>query len=449
MELVAEPRDPRDIPPTAEVARPQVELPDGFRLLVAAGPDAGRALPLPPGVYVIGKDPAASLQLADASVSWRHLELEVTPDRVRARDLGSTNGSLYRGGRFDAIEIGPGASLHIGQTELRLAGPAPVVPLHADDRLCSLVGASVAMREVFSVVERAARTDVPVLVTGETGTGKELVADALHRLSRRAGGPFVVCDLAAMPASLVESELFGHVRGAFTGAERAREGTFEAAHTGTIFLDELGELDRTLQPRLLRVLDTGQIKPVGAPQYRGVDVRVVAATNRDLGAEIRAGAFREDLYHRIAVVTVRLPPLRERSEDVPVLVRHFLEDEARKLGRAPPELDAATLEALSAHDWPGNVRELRNVVERALSLDPDAETIDAGRLGVGGHEARPVVDPSLPFRQAKENLVSAWEREYVASLLAGSAGNVTAAARQAGMDRVYLHRLMKKHGLGG
>ena len=343
----------------------------------------------------------------------------------------------------------PGAPLTIGQTELRLVGPPPVVPLHAEDRLGSLRGTSPAMREVFSIIERVARSSAPVLVTGETGTGKELVADALHRLSPRAEGPLVVCDLAAMPASLVESELFGHVRGAFTGADRPREGTFETAHGGTIFLDELGELDRQLQPRLLRVLETGQVKAVGAAQYRKVDVRVVAATNRDLVAETRAGAFREDLYHRLAVVQVHLPPLRERSEDVPLLARHFVEVVSERLGREPPLLDALALEALGAYEWPGNVRELRNVIDRALSLDPEAPVLDLGRLALGTQEGRPLVDASLPFRQAKEHLIAAWERDYITSLLSRSGGNVTSAARQAGMDRVYLHRLMKKHGMGG
>ena len=444
------PRPPEGIPPTEEVERPAVALPAGLRLLVTRGPDAGRAVLLPPGTHVVGKDPAATLALTDPSVSWRHLELLVGPDCVRARDLGSRNGSAYRGSRFEAIELGAGAALSVGQTELRLVGP-PLqgLPLYGADRLASLVGASVAMREVFSLVERVARTTAPVLVTGETGTGKELVADALHRLSSRAAAPLVVCDLAAMPATLVESELFGHVRGAFTGADRAREGTFELAHGGTIFLDELGELDRSLQPRLLRALETGQIKPVGAAAYRTVDVRIVAATNRDLEAEIRAGAFREDLYHRIAVVTVHLAPLRERSEDVPLLVRHFLGELSRPLGRPAPEVDEASLEALAAHDWPGNVRELRNVVERALSLDPGGEVLDLGRLGLGERPPRAAVDATVPFRQAKENLVSAWERDYVSGLLERNGGNVTLAARQAGMDRVYLHRLMKKHGFSG
>jgi DNA-binding NtrC family response regulator len=308
------------------------------------------------------------------------------------------------------------------------------------------------MRHVFAVLERVAMTDACVLVHGETGTGKELVAEAIHRASPRGKKAFVVCDLASLPKTLIESELFGHIRGSFTGADRDREGAFEAADGGTLFLDEVGELELDVQPRLLRALERHQVKPVGATAYRTVDVRVVAATNRDLQAEVKAGRFREDLYHRLAVVSVKLPPLRDRPEDIPRLVTHFL----GSVTKDPPQVPPSTMAALRAHEWPGNVRELRNVIERAVSLGAGAPMLDAALFGFEpplpmappeGASAPPRVDTDVPFKEAKERLVDAWEREYVKQLLERAEGNISLAARQGGIDRVYLHRLLKKHGL--
>ena len=443
--------------PTDVLANPP--RPSRLRVQVTAGPDLGRTLTLAGGTYFVGKGATCDLVLSDHSVSRRHLELSVLSDGVQIRDLGSTNGSFVAGARFECVQGAVGTTVRIGQTELLFAPDegagissggwsAEELP----EKFGNLSSANLAMRRVLALLERAAPTEVAVLVQGETGTGKELVAEAIHEASQRRRGPFIVCDLASLPRSLIESELFGHMRGAFTGAERDRQGAFAAADGGTLFLDEIGELELAAQPRLLRAIERRQVKPVGATAYATANVRVVAATNRDLLAEVKAGRFREDLYHRLAVMRVVLPPLRERREDIPQLVSGFLEQAAQASGRRAPVIPPETMAALRAHDWPGNVRELRNVLERATTLAPDGGAVDARLLGLDEPRADvsgPPVDITFPFKEAKDRLVLAWEREYVAALLAKHEGNVSMAARSGGLDRVYLHRLLKKHGLGG
>ena len=453
------PIDPSDSPPTDVVGpglRPRA--PGRLRLTVVAGPDRGKTIDLGPGTYHVGKSPDCELVLSDGSVSRKHLKLIMLADGIEVHDLGSTNGSYFQGARFEVITVAPGASVVLGQTELKVVSTDPPSTGNEMPRFGDMLGAASPMRQVFEVLSRVAPSEAAVLVQGETGTGKELVAEALHNHSARKKGPFVICDLGALPRSLIESELFGHVRGAFTGADRDRMGAFQQANGGTIFLDEIGELDMDVQPRLLRALERRQVKPVGTSSYQQVDVRVVAATNRDLAAECRAGRFREDLFHRLAVVRVQLPPLRERREDIPLLVEHFLGVAARSAGTAPLPVPPGTMAALAAYDWPGNVRELRNVLERAVSLaggalDPVTLGLDEHHTrppgSMGGGSAAPAVDVDVTFKEAKESLIQAWEREYVQKLLDKAQGNVSLAARQAGIDRVYLHRLMKKHGLGG
>ncbi len=410
-----------------------------LRLVVTSGPDRGRSILLAVGEHRVGKSRSCELRLSDSAVSSQHLLLVVSGDRsgVIVRDLESTNGSWFAGARFSEIEVDRAATIRVGTTDLRIESVDAnlALPPSSRDRFGALVGGSEAMRRLYALLERASVTDSSILIEGETGTGKELVARAIHDHSPRRDGPFVVCDLGSLGSSLSDSELFGHVRGAFTGADRDRIGAFEAAHGGTIFLDEIGELPLEMQPRLLRVIESHEVRPVGAVAYRTVDVRVVSATNRDLVAEVKAGRFREDLYHRLGVIVARVPALRERAEDIVTLTRHFLGD------RAQP--DAESLAALTAHDWPGNVRELRNVVERAIALGVELSPALIG----GSHTSLVAVDPSLPFREAKSQLVDAWERDYVAAVLASCEGNVSLAARRAGMDRAYLHRLLKKHGL--
>jgi DNA-binding NtrC family response regulator len=428
------------------------------RLLVTAGPDLGRALELDAGTYFVGRGAGCDLLLSDIFVSRKHLELAVLEDAIRVQNLGAA-GSFVGGARFESIKVEAGATLRIGRTELTFVADAAAAPailgttLDAlPHRFGALRSESPGMRRIFAYLERAAATEAVVLIQGETGTGKELVAEAIHAASARRRGPFVVCDLGSMPRGVIESELFGHVRGAFTGADRDRKGAFAVADRGTLFLDEIGELELDGQPRLLRAIERRQFKPVGASAFETSDVRVIAATNRDLAAEARAGRFREDLYHRLAVVRVALPPLRERREDIPLLVSFFLERAAAASGRPAPLVPPETMAALRGHDWPGNIRELRNVLERASTLAPgpvlDAHVIGIDEIVARAESSSPVVDMTAPFKEAKDRLVLAWEREYVTALLVRCHGNVSLAARTGGLDRVYLHRLMKKHGLG-
>jgi len=293
---------------------------------------------------------------------------------------------------------------------------------------------------VFALLARLAPTELTVLITGESGTGKELTARALHDASPRRGGPFIVVDGGAQTPTLIESALFGHERGAFTGADRARKGAFEAADGGTVFLDELGELPLELQARLLGAIERRQVTPLGSTRPRDIDVRVLAATNRDLRREINRGTFREDLYFRLAVGTVHLPPLRDRPEDVALYIHDFAAEQA-ELGQ-PITLGAEAVTRMSRHRWPGNVRELRNTLERAAALGeldlPTATT---------GDELRVVVDPAVPYKASKAELLEQFERAYVTALLAAHGGNITRAARAAELDRVYLLRLLDRFGL--
>jgi DNA-binding NtrC family response regulator len=300
----------------------------------------------------------------------------------------------------------------------------------------SLVGGSLAMRRLFSILRRLEDSEAPVLIRGETGTGKELVARSIHEQSARRAQPFVVLDCGAIARDLIDSELFGHVRGAFTGAVENRAGVFEQASGGTLFLDEIGELPVELQPRLLRVLESGELRRVGGDENIAVDIRVIAATHRDLRAAIGAETFREDLYYRLAVVAIDVPPLRERLEDVPWLARH-LADQIKP----GAELPDAVVNLMSGHHWPGNVRELRNAVYQVLSLGrlelPTAERERAG----------PAVDANLPYKEARDRLLQEFEAEYVRALIERHDGNISQAAREAGIARQYFRELLRKHGL--
>ncbi|HEY3445407.1 MAG TPA: sigma 54-interacting transcriptional regulator [Myxococcales bacterium] len=419
-----------------------------LKLLVLTGRSAGKELTLRSGTLFIGKGTDCDLVLDDPSVSRTHLEIaQIEDGRVRLKDLDSTNGSSCDGTRFHEIEARAGAIVTLGKTELRLlaaSAPGPGLLPSERESFGRLAGRSLAMRQVFAVLERVSGTEAALLLEGETGTGKDLCAEAIHQHSSRATGPFVVVDLAGVQPNLIESELFGHVRGSFTGSVGDRAGAFERADGGTIFLDEVAELSSDLQPRLLRALEHRQSKRVGANDYKSFDVRVIAATNRDLVEEVRAGRFREDLYHRLGVVKVMLPPLRARREDVPLLVEKLLESMGREAKLGP-----GTLQMLTGYEWPGNVRELRNVVERAVSLGGPEGEVPAELLALQTSAPKnelPISD--LPFKEAKERLVGSFERDYLAHLLERCGGNVSKAARHAGIDRVYLHRLLKKHGIG-
>ncbi len=356
-----------------------------------------------------------------------------------------------RAGAFDFLEKPPSAeavllrlarALEAGRARAeRLAGTGEEEPV--------LLGESPPMRELRAAIARIAPTDARVLLLGESGTGKELVARELHRRSRRAGGALVRVNCAAVPEDLFEAELFGHVRGAFTGAVRDRRGRFELASGGTLFLDEIGEMPPGVQPKLLRALEEGEIERVGAEGATRVDVRVVAATNRDLAALVAAGRFREDLYYRLEGIALRVPPLRERPGDVPLLARHFLARACREMARQL-EFSPGALDRLATLDWPGNVRQLRNLVERLAILVP-GETITAADVERHLGERAPSVPaaglPGVPARGPLATAVAAFERGFIEAALARHGGNVSAAARELGLERTSLHRKMRALGI--
>jgi transcriptional regulator with GAF, ATPase, and Fis domain len=309
---------------------------------------------------------------------------------------------------------------------------------------------------VFRVIESVAPTDATVLVLGESGTGKELIARAIHARSHRQGQPFVAINSSSLPDTLLESELFGHVRGAFSGATGNRVGLFQEASGGTLFLDEVGDISPALQVRLLRVLQEGEIKPVGANEVRKVDVRVVAATHRDLGAAVKSGRFREDLFYRLDVVPLRLPPLRERDEDLLLLTRHFVHKYAQKYAKAAEGIEPAGVQALRAHLWPGNVRELENVLQQAVILSDERLVRVRDLAGILGERAprSPVTGgvaaaqvPNHGFAAAKQVAVDAFEKSYLTSILGQTDGNVAKAARRAGLDKANFRRLLRRSGL--
>jgi transcriptional regulator with GAF, ATPase, and Fis domain len=416
---------------------------ESFRLHVVAAPEATSDFTSASARVVVGTHESADFVLADRTVSRFHCELYIADDAVFIRDLGSKNGTRVDGVPVLHAPLRDGCKLKIGSTELRFESGAPQasIPLSKKAQFGLMVGRSVAMRAAFYRLEMAAARRSTVLLEGETGTGKELAAESLHLEGAGRDGPFVTVDCTAIPPDLLESELFGHEKGAFTGAVAARQGAFEAASGGTLFLDEVGELSASLQPKLLRVLERKQIKRVGASAYQSVDVRVIAATNRELRAEVNAQRFRPDLYYRLAVVEVRLPPLRERKEDIPAIVEHLVE-------QLDPEKEASLvrsqgfLDEVMRHEWPGNVRELRNYIERCIALGMPmplaSESEPAGDA---------LVDASKPLRLAKEIWNTTCERRYLIEIIRRHDGNKTAAARAAGIDRNHFHRLLRQLGI--
>jgi DNA-binding NtrC family response regulator len=419
----------------------------GFSLAVVEGPDAGRqARPTRRG-FVVGTHDSSDLVLTDPAVSRHHFRVDAEEQDYVLRDLGSTNGTRVGGVRVREAALDDGAVIECGATRLRFAyTDEPMrIDLAKQDDFEGLIGRSVAMRELFALLEKAAPADIPVLIEGETGTGKERVARSVHARSRRAARPFAVFDCAAVPATLIESELFGHEKGAFTGATDRRAGVFERAAGGTVFLDELGELALDLQPKLLRVLESSEVHRVGAQRPIPIDVRVVAATNRDLHAMVASGTFREDLYYRLAVVTLRVPPLRERREDISLLAAHFARERifAGTGGRAPGW--ETIFEFMRSYDWPGNVRELRNVVERSVIMsDPKRLTGDPlDALSELRRAAEPAMRRRVSLRAARDQT----EREYLEDLIRSTDGDLDEAARIAEVHRKSLERLLREHGI--
>jgi DNA-binding NtrC family response regulator len=404
-----------------------------------------------------GSNPGNDLVLTQDTVSRIHAELSATPKGVRVRDLGSTNGSSINDVPVVDAIARPGMTISLGQARLTVgAAASPALePLSPHDHFGPVVGRSEPMRALFKTLTSVAQTSTTVLLQAESGCGKELIANALHEASPRKGGPYVVFDCAGIAPSLVESALFGHEKGAFTGAVARRAGCFEEASGGTLFIDEVGELPLELQPRLLRALESRQVRRVGGSEPINVDVRVIAATHRDLPRMVNSGQFREDLYYRLAVVRLRLPPLRERLEDIPLLVERLLVraldgDVARAeavMAAMPPE----QWERLRRYRWPGNVRELRNAIERSLALSatPSVEPPSLGELARprASADGEPNVSLERPFIEQRDALVERFEATYLKGMLDKHEGNLSRAAANAGMDRMYFKRRLARHGL--
>jgi transcriptional regulator with GAF, ATPase, and Fis domain len=421
----------------------------GLHAVVLSGSAKGTVRPIGEKLRV-GKAADNDLVLADDTVSRHHCELTRTSQGIRVRDLDSTNGTKVQGARVTEAVVQPGTVLKVGEVEVVLrVAPRSVEVLPSDKAsFGTAIGQSLAMRTIFGVLERIAPTDATVLLEGETGTGKDVLARAIWSESKRAKGPFVVVDCGSVSYSLLESELFGHERGAFTGAVASRQGAFELADGGTVFLDEIGELPLDVQPKLLRVLETKELRRVGGNRVQKTDVRVLVATKRNLQREVEAGKFREDLYFRLAVVPVTVPPLRARREDIAPLVEHIL-----KANGAGLTVSDETMQGLAAHDWPGNVRELRNVLERSIYLARAAGGTELSLVSLPASSGTTAdvlhFEPGKSYRETRARYEGEFERRYVKWLLARHAGNVSAAARDAKMDRKHLHDMAKKHGLRG
>jgi len=442
---------------TAVVTRQRECAIGRFRLQVTAGPDRGLERVSDGAELSIGTAAGNHLVLTDRAVSRHHCVISATDNGFLVRDLGSRNGTTLAGYRVQGAYLGPGAVLGVGESALRfdLMPDEIVEPLSDEERYGRILGQSTAMRRLFAALPRIAASDSTVLIEGETGTGKGLLAEVIHQKSPRAKNPFVVIDCSAIPPNLMEAELFGHDKGIFTGAHTARAGAFEAAAGGTVFLDELGELPLDMQPKLLRALEERVVRRIGRLDPIKLDVRVIAATNRDLRQEVNRGTFRSDLYYRLNIVRIRLPALRERREDIPQLVAHFYEQFAMSGEPLPP---ADLVSTFVKQDWPGNVRELRAAVERAILMQ-DPMLWSEATLGVGGVESRrekvveaPKVDYADDlalgsFRAAKERAVGLWERGYIEALVRQNGGNLSRAARAAHMDRNHLRELLRRHGI--
>ncbi len=416
-----------------------------FELQVVEGLDSGASLRMTreSGRVFVGQSESCELRLSDPSVSRRHLGIDLVPGGLRVVDLGSTNGTFVDRLRVhDAVLYGE-EMIQVGNTLLRVAlrsaapkGPPPATGFGA------LLGTSEAMRRIYPLCGRLAQTDLPVVIEGETGTGKEVLAESLHAEGPRNDQPFVVFDCTAIPPSLVESELFGHERGAFTGAVAARKGVFEVAHGGTLLIDEIGDLDPSLQPKLLRAIERLEVRRVGGDRWIRVNVRVIAATRRDLDREVQAGRFRDDLLHRLSVARVELPPLRRRIGDVEYLAQVFWQ----KLGGAPQALPRPLLARWVDYEWPGNVRELRNAVARFHALGEMAGM----RQSSSSHEPRALgleLDEllKLPFVEARDRLLEDFERRYVERWMSAAGGDVGQAARASGIGKRYFQKIRARH----
>jgi transcriptional regulator with PAS, ATPase and Fis domain len=415
-------------------------------LEVKSGPDSGRRARVDRPTFIIGTGESADLRLADSTVSREHLRVSLMPNGIHLVDEGSTNGSWIGGVRIADVLITQDTALELGTTSMALrieAGPLDL-PISDNAVFGTAIGVSAAMRHLFAVLERASASDVTVLLEGESGVGKEVLARGVHEKSGRVHGPFVAVDCGAIPSGLIEAELFGHERGAYTGATDARKGVFEQAEGGTLFLDEIGELPLELQPKLLRVLEQREVRPLGSQTSRPVNVRVIAATNKRLAEAAHKQEFRRDLFYRLAVARVTVPPLRDRSEDIVPLARAFLRTAA---GDPTAELPADLSAMLTSYRWPGNVRELRNVIDRYALLG----VRDAGHLfdvAMTDPDKRFTEDLArLPYHEARRRALEHFERTYLPRVLSMSNGVVARAAEHAQVARPSFYRMLERAGV--
>jgi DNA-binding NtrC family response regulator len=439
------------------IARPKLATSVSFLLLVAEGPDKGRKFVLDsssPSRLLTGKSASCQLCLTDPSVSRRHAAFDVVERRLRLTDLGSSNGTFVNGISIVEVYLDGGEFVRMGQTvfHVQQEDKGKEVTLSQRRTFGRVVGASEEMRRLYPLCERLAGSDVPVLIEGETGCGKEVLAESLHEMGPRASGPFIVFDCMSAPPTLLESALFGHEKGSFTGATNSRSGVFEQAHRGTLLIDEIGDLDISLQPKLLRAVQRMEVQRVGGSKPIKVDVRVMSATRRNLDEEVQAGRFRDDLFFRLNVARIELPPLRQRRGDVALLARHFWEMLGGK-GRPIPQ---ALMERLEAYSWPGNVRELYNTIARNLALGELAGEMigDGSRLSDGPAYTGEIVEHQdgtdfideivarhMPLPEARQQVMDEFERRYIDAALSTHGGNVTKAAAASGVGRRYFHLL--------
>jgi two-component system, NtrC family, response regulator HydG len=418
----------------------------GYTCQISGAETPAQAVALGARALVVGTDARCDVVVSDPKVSRRHLELSARPDGIHVKDLGSKNGTYIDLVNVTEARVPAGTVIRAGDTTFKVVASLPVtVPPSARTSFGRLVGESLAMRELFAILELASPTDATILLQGESGTGKEIAARSIHDHSKRADKPFVIVDSSAANDELIESQLFGHVRGAFTGAISDRKGAFVEADGGTLFIDEIGELSLEAQARLLRALEAQTIQPLGADRPRSVDTRIIAATHRDLYTMVSENRFRFDLFHRLAVVHASIPPLRDRLEDLEILVRHLSEGRGFEVG----PIEGPPLEVLHGHRWPGNVRELRNVLDRAWVLSgPNARFSDL-QIAIHQPESAPyaIVDTHVGFKVAKERWVASFERRYIAAIYARFGGNLSRAAEHAGLTRAHFRALLDGHDL--
>ena len=394
------------------------------------------------GSCIIGSAPGSDIVVSDRGVSRAHVELMLAPEGVSVRDLGSRNGTFFHGERIEKMVLGFGGQLRIGSATLSIEADTRVLDdgeVFSGGAYRGIIGQSGAMRRLFAALTRLEGSLATVLVEGESGVGKERVAMALHEGSKVADGPLVTVNSGAFPKELIASELFGHRRGAFSGAFDDRRGAFESAHGGTLFLDEIGELPLELQPMLLRAIELGEVRALGDDRSKQVKVRIIAATNRELETAVQQGTFRQDLYYRLAVVRLQVPPLRQRPEDIPALVEHFAAEAG--LEQLPP----AIVEDMRGRSWPGNARELKNAIVAYAALGDLPARRQASTAQVDG-QIKQLIDVSRPFAEQKEAIVESFTKQYLEDLLAHTGGNQSEAARVSGLNRTYLGRMLARYG---